>query len=269
MKRCPTCKRVFEDDSLTYCLDDGTPLAAEAARADSEATIVSPSPGELPGAELPLTQYGQLPGKATVSASQFQPPTIPSYTAGPQKRRAWPWVIAGLAILFLIIIVIAAAIAIPMIVKNSGNTNGVAPSATPSESPASPTPSGSPAESNSAAPTDEDVVLSQLTDIEKQWTDANVKGDKDAIQKILAEEYSGGDPPHTKQEYIDSLKPDATVKSWELQDLRVELEGDRATLDGYLRQETTRGTEVYGFTDTFVWRDGRWQANGSRASRVK
>jgi hypothetical protein len=96
-----------------------------------------------------------------------------------------------------------------------------------------------------------------------------VTGDRDALERILAEEYSGGDPPHGKQEYLDALKPDPTVKSWELQDLRVDLNGDRATLDGYLHQETTRGPEVYGFTDTFVWRDGRWQAVGSRASRVK
>jgi hypothetical protein len=96
-----------------------------------------------------------------------------------------------------------------------------------------------------------------------------VKGDKDAIERILAAEYSGGDPPHTKQEYIDDLKPDAEVRSWDLQDLKLDLDGDRATITGYLRQETSRGAEVYNFTDKFVWRDGRWQAVGSRASRVK
>jgi hypothetical protein len=157
-----------------------------------------------------------------------------------------------------------------MLMKNSNNSNRVIASDSPADSPAdtsSPKPADSPTEA--AAPTDEDVVLTQLTDIEKQWTEANVKGDKDALQKILAEEYSGGSPPRTKQQYLDELKPDPAVKSWELQDLNVELEGDRATMNGYLRQQTTRGAEVYGFTDTFVWRDGRWQADGSRASRVK
>ena len=59
------------------------------------------------------------------------------------------------------------------------------------------------------------------------------------------------------------------MKSWEFQDLRLNLEGDRATLDGYLRQETAGGIEVYSFTDEFVWRDGRWQATASRTTRVK
>jgi len=271
MKRCPTCKRTFEDDSLAYCLDDGTPLIAEGPPApSSEETIVTPSsPGTGGSRDLPPTQYAQLGGKATVSASADQIP-LPSYAPAPRKRPVWPWVVGGLAALFLIGIVIAAAVAIPMLMKNSNNSNRVIASDSPTDSPAdtsSPKPADSPTEA--AAPTDEDMVLTQLTDLEKQWTEANVKGDKDALQKILAEEYSGGSPPRTKQQYLDELKPDPAVKSWELQDLNVELEGDRATVNGYLRQQTTRGAEVYGFTDTFVWRDGRWQADGSRASRVK
>ena len=140
------------------------------------------------------------------------------------------------------------------------------PGATPAESPAA-----SPAESTfeTEAPTDEDEVLTQLTDIEKKWTEANVSGDKSALEPILAAEYSSGDPPHSKRQYIDSLKPDPTIKSWVLRDLTVDLNGDEASLHGFLNEETTRGPEVYDFTDTFVWRDGRWQATGSRASRVK
>ena len=269
MKRCPTCKRAFEDDSLTYCLDDGTPLTAEVPRRPESNDRATPSPGEAGSRELPPTQYSQLGGKATISASQVQIPSMPSYHAAPPKRRVWPWVIAGLAILFLLGLVIAAVIAIPRMMRNS-NSNVVTNTDTPSDSPSetyTPKPGDSPAEG--AAPTDESVVLSQLTEIEKQWTEANINGDKDAIERILAEEYSSSDSPRNKKEYLDTMKPDSTVKSWELQDLQVELEGDHATLNGYLRQETTRGTEVYGFTDTFVWRDGRWQADGSRASRVK
>ena len=271
MKRCPTCKRTFEDDSLAYCLDDGTPLTTEPARPDSEETIVTPSPGESGGSrELPATQYAQLPGKATVSASGGQIPNLPTYSATPQKRRVWPWVVTGLVGLFLIGILIAAVIVIPMMVQNSSNQNNRATTDTPAASSpeaSRPKPADSPSES--AAPTDEDVVLAQLTEIEKQWTEANVKGDKAAIERILADEYSGGDPPHTKREYIEDLTHDPEVNSWELQDLKVDLEGNKARLSGYLRQETTRGTEVYSFTDGFIWRDGRWQAVASRASRVR
>jgi Domain of unknown function (DUF4440) len=262
MKRCPTCKREFED-SVTYCLDDGSPLIPE-LRQDSDATLVNPSAS---GRDIGATEYGQLGGKATVSGSVADLPVMPTYGAPPEKRQVWPWVVAGLAILFLFGIVIAAVIAIPKIV-NRANSNRAAATESPSSSAAN---KRAPSESSSAtgAPTDEKAVLSQLTELEKQWTVANIEGDKGALNQILADDYRGGNPVHTKQQYIDEIKPDPTVKSWEFQDLRLNLDGDKATLDGYLRQETTRGIEVYSFTDEFVWRDGRWQATASRTTRVK
>lgn len=259
MKRCPTCQREFED-AVTYCLDDGTPLVAE-SRSDSDATTVNPSPG---GRGIPTTQYGQLGGKATVTGSVTDLPGMPTAVAPPQQRRVWPWVVGGLAILFLFGFVIAAVIAIPKMVNR--------------EKPGSPIATESPASANSPqpestdenrAPTEESVALSQLTELEKRWTVANIEGDRDALDKILADEYRGGNPPHTKKQYLDELRPDPTVKSWEFQDLHLDLGGDRARLDGYLRQVTTRGTEVFSFTDEFVWRDGRWQATASRTTRVK
>jgi len=36
MKRCPTCSRLYDDDTLKFCLDDGTQLA-DARRYDAEA----------------------------------------------------------------------------------------------------------------------------------------------------------------------------------------------------------------------------------------
>ena len=272
MKQCPTCKRTF-DDSLTYCLDDGTPLAREDTRADSEETLVSPSPQYGTGSggsnrELPPTQYAQLPGSATINAPQFQRPVSP--VGYPQQRRIWPWVLAALALVFFLIIVIVIVIALPRIISATRNTNRELPRETPAATPAE-SPNETPVESvaETEAPTDEDEVLSQLTDIEKQWTAANVGGDKDALERILAAEYSGGDPPHSKREYINSLTPNEAVKSWGFDNLTLDLAGDRATINGHLKLDTTRGPELYEFTDTFVWRDGRWQAIGSRGSRVK
>jgi hypothetical protein len=175
------------------------------------------------------------------------------------------------------VIVIVAAIAIPQFLKKSQNSNRVVinvPTPAPSDT-SSPRPEESvspkPEESTSPSevPSDEDVVETQLTDLEKRWTQANIDGDKNALEQILADEYSGGDPAHSKRQYIDELKPDTAVKSWELEDLAVDLNGDRATMTGYLKQVTTGGNEVYSFSDDFVWRDGRWQATGSRTVRVK
>lgn len=262
MKRCPTCKREFED-SITYCLDDGSPLVSQSPP-DSDETLVTPSPR---GRDIPTTQYGQLGGKATVSGAIADLPALPSYAATPAKRRVWPWVVAGIAILFVLGIVIAAVIAIPKIVNRPNPNPAVATESPSSAAPDTRTPSQ--ASSAGDAPTDQKVVMSQLTELEKQWTVANLEADKDTLDRILADDYRGGNPVHTKQQYLDEIKPDTTVKSWEFQDLRLGLTGDRAQLDGYLRQETARGIEVYSFTDEFVWRDGRWQATASRTTRVR
>src|SRR6185295_19178379 len=174
MKRCPTCKRSFEDDSLSYCLDDGTPLTAEAPPAPGlQETIVTSGPPQV-NDELPATQYVQLPGKATVSASGLDVQNLPSYSQPPTPRRTWPSVVGGLAIVLLIGIGIAAVIAIPMMMKNSNNSNS---NAVVNDSPApSPSETRTSTSKDSAAPTDEGVALTQLTDVEKQWTEANMKG---------------------------------------------------------------------------------------------
>ena len=274
MKRCPTCNRSFDDDTLSFCLDDGTPLVRDSAsRADSQETLVSPSPSAPPreSSALPLTQsYDQLGGKATISASQFQAPGPQAYVPAAKQRRKWPWVVGILAIVFMVIggIVIAAVI-IPPMLRSAGNVNKPQPTPTSSDWTTTPTPGASPSEQADDVPDDEDEVLSQLTKLEEDWTRANAKGDKEALEKILAEEYVGGATTHTKREYIDSLTPDPSIKSWELKDLTVEQDEDRATVKGTLTEETTKGTEISEFTDKFVWRDHRWQAVASKAVSLK
>ncbi len=160
MKRCPTCNRTFDDETLSFCLDDGTPLVRDAGgRADSQETLVSPSPT---GNILPSTQiYGHLSGKATINASQFNPPPAHVFAPPPKQRRTWPWVVGILAIVLVVIGgIVIAAVVIPPLMLDSRNQN-------------------------------------------------------------------------------------------------------RA------QDETASGTEVYEFTDTFVWRDHRWQAVASKNTRVK
>jgi hypothetical protein len=56
MKRCPSCRRRYSDDSLNFCLDDGSTLFAEP---DSDPTLISPT------VAAPLT-----PARITSSPSQ-------------------------------------------------------------------------------------------------------------------------------------------------------------------------------------------------------
>jgi uncharacterized membrane protein YdfJ with MMPL/SSD domain len=216
------------------------------------------------GSTLPPPQAdSRFPPPPTVGASAYQPAT--PYGPASAKRKTWPWVIGILAMLSILAAAIVAAFTVPGLLA-SKNDNRPKPS--PSRS-ATPTPEASP-ESTSDLPTDSAEVLTQLTKLEKDWTEANIKGDKEALEKILADEYVSKDEnSRTKRQYIDSLKPDTTVENWDVYDVSVNQTGDRAVVNGSLKEETADETYVYDFVDTFVWRDHRWQAVTSHATRVK
>lgn len=122
------------------------------------------------------------------------------------------------------------------------------------------------------APTDEAVVLADLTKLEDEWTVANVKADKKTLTRILADDYvdtAVEARPRGKAEYLGTVQPDPTIEKWEFDELKLALKGDRATLSGLIRF-TIRGQVVPArFVDKFVWRDGRWQAIGSEVTPLK
>jgi len=126
-------------------------------------------------------------------------------------------------------------------------------------------------ENVSPPPTNEEEVLANLTDIEHEWTAANINADKEALDRILAEDYVGTTADGQalgKAEYIRTINRDTSTRKWDFEDLKVSVKGNRATLDGIVRFETDRGEFKYRFTDKFVWRDGRWQAVGSEISQI-
>ena len=67
MKRCPECKRDYYDESLLYCLDDGSALLEGPASMDEPATAILSEPGAIP--------IGSLPSKApTRTLDKFSSP---------------------------------------------------------------------------------------------------------------------------------------------------------------------------------------------------
>ena len=207
----------------------------------------------------PSQAVTQVAGAPTIRASHV--PAAQPYGAAPAQRKAWPWIVAVLAVLLIAIVSVVIVFAVmPAMMRASNNGNRSQPTSSPSSSPW---------ESKNDVPTDSDEVESQLTKVERDWTQANLKGDKEAMERILADEYVGGESSQTKRQYIDNLTPDHSVQSWDLEDLAVDQNGDRATVTGKLTEETNRGTAVYDFTDKFVWRDHRWQAVSAQSTRVK
>jgi ketosteroid isomerase-like protein len=294
VKRCPTCNRTFTDRNLSFCTDDGTPLVSVEA-ADDEATILMPSAGER---QADATGRSGAPEHRNVPA--YQPPGsyVPPGYAGQSKRKTWPWILGILVIVFVIFagLGIAAAIMIPRIMRASSNTNssnlnsnlgqrnGSNPNLNSGDSNlnsnsalANDNTNDNSAEDTMSAPTDEDEVLQSLTDLEHEWTVANINADKKKLDRILADDYVGTSAdgkPQGKAEYLRTATRDEAIQRWEFEDLKLSLKGDRATLTGIIRLEVKneQGENqnlAFHFTDKFVWRDGRWQATGSEVSPVK
>ncbi len=301
MKRCPTCNKTFADPNLSFCIDDGTPLVkADAPAYDPEATLVSPSPSVNDSSSEITQSYEQGKAPSDWKGPVYQPPG--SFVRQPQtrKRRVWPWIV-GILVLLLVVggIVIGAVIFITVmrpaqrvnenttsnsnLDRNAGNrnsnanTNGNSNSSVTNTNENANTNTNLNSNSNSAdgrqPPTNEDQVLSDLTDIENEWSAANINADKKKLQRILADDYVGTNLDGTMQgkaDYIKDIKPDPSIKHWDFDNLKLTLKRDRATLSGTVTLEVEGQDDVVlRFTDKFVWRDARWQAVGSEVSRVK
>jgi hypothetical protein len=231
MKRCPTCNRTFTDPNLVYCVEDGTPLSVEEPA--EEATVVSP----------------------------YRPPSYvpPPALHDKRRRRLWPWLVGllGAFVIGAIVLLVVVAVMAPRFAK-SVETNTTTDTTDGTEN------------ANAPAPTDQDTVLAQLTQIEDEWTKANIAADKKKLASILADDYVGPSPEGGlmgKAEYLNSVEQDTTIEKWEFHDIKVQLAGNRATLTGGITYFNQEKNISYNFIDRFVWRNGRWQATGSEINR--
>lgn len=289
MKRCPTCNKTFTEANLSFCIDDGTPLVA-VTDAAAETTIVSPSASKA-SASAETEVYVPRDWQR-----DYQPPG--SFEPLGQKRRVWPWVvgIVGALLIGIVGLGIALALIVPRMLRNGNVSNANVSNANlsnanvtsnqPGNSNANSTVPNLNTNSNSAAnenvdsadddlnppPTDTAEVLSDLSDIENEWTVANINADKRKLDYILADDYVGTSSDGKSQgktDYIKTIERDTAIEKWDFEGLKVTLRGDRATLTGRIRIQVKGQEVVYSFADKFVWRDARWQAVGSEVAPVQ
>jgi hypothetical protein len=258
MKRCSTCNRTFTDPNLRFCVDDGTPLMD--VEPEDETTVVSPRNQD-----------------DSWNAAAYQPPRsyVPPVTER-KRRRAWPWLvgIAGAFMLGIVVIGIAAAMLAPRIARRIEHAPSNVNHPAEKSNTAPPTHSNTNATGNVDAPvpTDHEQVLTQLKDIENEWTVSNLNADKKKLDQILADDFVGEGPdgqPQTKAEYIRTIQRDTGIDKWEFSNLKLALTGDRATLTGTITFFAGDRKAAYDFTDKFVWRAGRWQSTGSVVKDLK
>jgi hypothetical protein len=253
MKRCSTCNRTYTDPNLSFCVDDGTPLTAVA---EDDATVVTP-------------RNTEANDRNTVA---YQPPRDYVPPGGEVKRRRmWPWLVglAGAFIFGILVIAIAATVIAPRIVRRleqESRTTRDRSNTRPLEN-ANTTQPAEPAENvNAPVPTDHNQVLAQLTQIENEWTVANLNADRKKLDRILADDFVGGANDgelQSKTDYIREIERDTQVDKWEFSDLKLVLAGDRATLSGTITYQLSSESRAFDFVDKFVWREGRWQATNA------
>ena len=93
MKRCPTCKRAFDNDTLTVCPDDGS--------------------GLTDASEVPAPQIDSgIGGKATWNPSQDQLAEIQQTVAAitKPKRKSGLWVVVAIVVLLILIGLVGAIV---------------------------------------------------------------------------------------------------------------------------------------------------------------
>jgi ketosteroid isomerase-like protein len=281
VKSCPTCNKTFTDRNLSFCIDDGTPLVP-VDDPPEEVTIVTPlasSGGSLPAGSS--SRSGEDPVPSYQPPGTYATPGVP-----PSRRRVWPWILGLL--LFLLIVVVGMGTAawfyfrpLRSLTANANTSNANANVDRGNNSRSNQNSSNlnsnnvndnSDAADNTPPPTDEAAVLADLTNIEHEWTVANINADKKKLNRILADDYVGtpiDGRPQGKAEYLATIERDTDTEKWEFQDLKVSLRGDRATLGGTLRVKIQGQDASYRFVDKFVWRNGRWQATGSEVTQLK
>jgi ketosteroid isomerase-like protein len=117
----------------------------------------------------------------------------------------------------------------------------------------------------------------QLTDLQQELARAWVAGDRAVIEHIIAPEWIVTGPDgqiSTRADVLREVFETRThrIASLTVDEVRVRVFGDAAVVTGRTRGRGESGNTPYDveirFTDTFVRRDGRWQAVASHASLV-
>ena len=123
MKSCPTCQRQYEDETLRFCLEDGSVLVdhIDATRAGSAADATLHLPGSF-AQQPPLrsTQPAAAPRSTMTSIGSPGAPVMSGPTYSGEHRRSWAllWVVGA-----LIIGVAAVAVAFIVTRNRSQDTN--------------------------------------------------------------------------------------------------------------------------------------------------
>ncbi|MDQ3818540.1 MAG: nuclear transport factor 2 family protein [Acidobacteriota bacterium] len=224
MKLCPTCRRTYADETLRFCLEDGTPLVTEASL-NSDATLVldsksaEPPPTEI----LPLDSAPTVRGydmEATERRRQPAPtakqqvrPTVNEFqnvaaTTGPRQRSTGT--VVAVTIVATILLLGLGGLAAWLILKDrnssasGGNSNVLVSNASPGQNTSNtgkppviistpnatpsalPSPTAAPLPSSSPTPADTSAARREVMNALNGWADTMRAGNLDAHMAYYA-----------------------------------------------------------------------------------
>jgi len=123
---------------------------------------------------------------------------------------------------------------------------------------------------------DNAAIEKTILQIERDWTEAGLKKDTKALEKIIGDEWVAIDflgKTMTKAQAIADLKSgSSTNQSVVLGEMKVRVFGNTAVVTGSdVEKSTYKGKDSSGkyvWTDVFVNRNGQWQPVASQSTKV-
>jgi hypothetical protein len=128
MKLCPKCNRTYRDDTLRFCLEDGTALTAVGRSPSDEATRRSGPGGR--DSDPPPTEIMHERASPTLKVSG---PTQSTYDPIAERRPTNPLLTAGVISIALLLLVLVAIAGYFVLRQRSGN-DAALPNRSPSPS---------------------------------------------------------------------------------------------------------------------------------------
>lgn len=190
MKECPRCRTRYTDDSLQFCLQDGTPLAVVSVSDEETETVVG-------------SRYAAEPTVVSPSPSTYVP--------SPSPRRSRLGLVVFLTVLATVVIFAIGGLAAWLLLRGNGKTDRVTSNGqnqvnrtnvTTSPSPtATPSPSAAPANTtnsnaNAAPPVNKTAVSRDVADAVDGWKGDTESYDVDSLMGRYADHvdyYKTGD----------------------------------------------------------------------------
>ena len=118
---------------------------------------------------------------------------------------------------------------------------------------------------------DQGKAEQELTRVERNWCNADVKNDAAALSAILADDFTDVNltgKVTNKAQNIADLKTDKTT-ACDVDMLQIHVYGDTAVVVGRATVKSATYNGQYMYTDTYVRRNGHWQCVAAQGTEIK